>query len=236
MDELKSAMEVIKKTNPKPGDGLPASEKEFIIPDLIMEKRDDKWIIHMNDSSMYELRVSSEYAKMLKNKKLDRSAVKFIKSKTESANWFIDAINQRKDNMLRIMDVIAAKQTHIFKEEKHELLPMVLKDVAKELDIDISTVSRATSGKYVQLPWGIFEIKDFFSEAIQMVSGKEVSNTTVKKRISELIKKENKSQPIDDQRITDLLVEEGYIIARRTISKYRAMLGIPRSKLRREIG
>ena len=112
---------------------------------------------------------------------------------------------------------------------------MVLKDIATELSLDISTISRSTNGKYVQLPWGIFEIKDFFSEAIQTTSGKEVSNTTVKKRINELIKEEDKSQPIDDQMITDLLVEEGYIIARRTISKYRAMMGIQRSKLRREI-
>ena len=112
---------------------------------------------------------------------------------------------------------------------------MILKDVATELDIDISTVSRATNGKYVQLPWGIFEIKDFFSESIMTRSGKEVSNTTVKNRIKEMIDTENKSAPHDDQAIVDMLTDEGYIIARRTISKYRNLMGIPKAKLRREI-
>ena len=235
MDEIKVAIKQIKKTNPKPGDGLPASEKEFIIPDIIMEKRGDEWIAHMNDNSMYELQISSEYKKMLENKNLDKSAAKFIRDKTQSANWFIDAINQRKQTMLEIMGVIANKQTYIFREEKQELIPMVLKDIAQELDLDVSTISRATSGKHVQLPWGIFEIKDFFSESIKTSSGKEISNTVVKNRIKEIISSEDKSNPLDDEAINDLLIKDGYVIARRTVSKYRNMMGIPKSKLRREI-
>jgi RNA polymerase sigma-54 factor len=236
LDDLNIANEAIKRLNPKPGDGISIGAKEFVIPDIIVEKRSDEWVVHMNDYSIYELRVNKDYKDILQGKNVDKSAVSFIKNKLLSANWFIDAIRQRKDTMLRVMSMIISKQSNIFRDDKQELIPMVLKDIANELNLDVSTISRATNGKYVQLPWGIFEIKDFFSEAIQTVSGKEVSNTTVKKRIGELIKKEDKSQPIDDQRITDLLVEEGYIIARRTISKYRAMLGIPRSKLRREIG
>ena len=235
MEELKEAVEVIKKTNPKPGDGLPAGENEFIIPDIIVDKRNEDWVIHMNDQSMYELRVSDEYSRMLEDKKLDKSARKFIKSKTESANWFIDAINQRKQTMLEIMNVIIKKQKVMFKEEKLELAPMIIKDIATKLDIDISTVSRATNGKYVQLPWGIFEIKDFFSESIMTSSGEEISNTVVKNRMKEMIDAEDKSRPYDDQAIMDMLADEGYIIARRTISKYRNLMGIPKSKLRREI-
>ena len=235
MEQLKEAVEVIKKTNPKPGDGLPAGENEFIIPDIIVDKRNEDWVIHMNDQSMYELRVSDEYSKMLEDKKLDKSARKFIKTKTESANWFIDAINQRRQTMLEIMNVIIKKQKVMFKEEKQELAPMILKDIATELDIDISTVSRATNGKYVQLPWGIFEIKDFFSESIMTSSGEEVSNTVVKNRMKEIIDAEDKSTPHDDQAIMDILADEGYIIARRTVSKYRNLMGIPKSKLRREI-
>jgi len=235
MDEIKMAIDQIKKINPKPGDGLPASEKEFIIPDIIMEKRSEEWVAHMNDNSMYELQISSEYKKMLEDKNLDKSAAKFIRNKTQSANWFIDAINQRKQTMLKIISVIADKQTYIFKEEKQELIPMVLKDIAKELNIDVSTVSRATSGKYVQLPWGIFEIKDFFSESIKTSSGEEISNTVVKNRIKEIISSEDKSSPLDDEAINDLLIKDGYVIARRTVSKYRNMMGIPKSKLRREI-
>lgn len=235
MEELKGALDTIKKINPKPGDGLPAGENEFIIPDIIIEKRDDDWMIHMNDQSMYELRVSDEYSKMLDKDKLDRTARRFIKDKTQSANWFIEAINQRKRSMLEIMNVIVKKQEVMFKEEKLELAPMILKDIAVELDIDISTVSRATNGKYVQLPWGIFEIKNFFSESIMTKSGKEVSNTVVKNRIKEIIKNEDKSKPYDDQSIVDLLSDEDYVVARRTISKYRSLLRIPKSKLRREI-
>ena len=123
----------------------------------------------------------------------------------------------------------------MFKEEKLELAPMVLKDIASELKIDISTVSRATNGKYVQLPWGIFEIKNFFSESIMTKKGKEVSNTIVKNRIKEIISSEDKSKPYDDQSIVDMLSDESYIVARRTVSKYRNLMGIPKSKLRREI-
>ena len=187
MEDLKAAVDTIKKINPKPGDGLPAGENDFIIPDIIIEKRDDDWVIHMNDQSMYELRVSDEYSKMLDDDKLDKTARKFNKDKTQSANWFIDAVNQRKRTMLEIMNVIVNKQEMMFKEEKLELAPMILKDIASELSIDISTVSRATNGKYVQLPWGVFEIKDFFSESIMTKSGKEVSNTVVKDRIKEII-------------------------------------------------
>tara|TARA_Y100000994_G_scaffold200834_1_gene171350 strand:- start:2626 stop:3993 length:1368 start_codon:yes stop_codon:yes gene_type:complete len=235
LNDLDLANEIIKRLNPKPGDGILTGDKEFIIPDIIVEKRGDEWVVHMNDNSIYELRVNKDYKSMLEDKSVDKSTTAFIKNKLQSADWFIDAINQRKDTMIRVMSEIISKQKNIFQHDKQELIPMVLKDIAKELNLDISTISRSTKSKYVQLPWGIFEIKDFFSEAIQTISGEEVSNTTVKKRIKELIEKENKLNPIDDQMITDLLVKEGYIVARRTVSKYRAMLGIPKSKLRREI-
>ena len=123
----------------------------------------------------------------------------------------------------------------MFREEKFELRPMILKDIADELDIDISTVSRASNGKYVQFPWGIFVFRDFFSESIMTKSGKEVSNTVVKNRIREIIENEDKSNPYDDQSIVSLLESEDYIIARRTVSKYRSLMGIAKSKLRREI-
>ena len=235
LEDLNAANEVIKRINPKPGDGILIGDKEFIIPDIIVEKRSDDWVIHINDSSMYELRVNKDYKDMLKDKKIDKSASRFIKSKLQSADWFIDAIRQRNETMIRVMSVIIGKQKNIFQLDKQELIPMILKNIAEELDLDISTISRTTNGKYVQLPWGIFELKDFFSESIKTSSGEEVSNTIVKKYIDEIISKEDKSKPLDDQLITDILIQEGYIIARRTVSKYRAMLGIPRSKLRREI-
>ena len=235
MDDLDAANDVIKRINPKPGDGILSGDKEFIIPDLIVEKKSEDWIVHVNDSSMYELRGNKDYKDMLNDKKVDKSARTFIKDKLQSADWFIDAIRQRKETMIRVMGVIITKQRNICQDDRQELIPMILKDIANELNLDISTISRSTNGKYVQLPWGIFEIKDFFSESIKTSSGKEVSNTIVKKRIDEIISNEDKSRPLDDQLVTDILIQDGYIIARRTVSKYRAMLGIPKSKLRREI-
>ena len=162
----------------------------------MVEKRDNDWVVQMNDQSMYELRVSKEYSKMLDRKSLDRAAKKFIRDKTESANWFINAIKHRKRTMLEIMNVIIQKQETMFREEKFELCPMILKDIADELNIDISTVSRASNGKYVQLPWGIFEIRDFFSESIKTKSGKEVSNTLVKNKIKDIIENEQGNSDI----------------------------------------
>ena len=206
-----------------------------IIPDLIIEKRVDQWVIHMNDQSMYELQVNSEYKQMLENKNKDKKALKFIREKLSSAEWFIDAINQRKKTILSVMNIIVQKQERMFNDDEHHLEPMVLKDIADELNLDISTISRVTNGKYVQLPWGILELKDFFSESIKMVSGEEVSNTVVKDQIKNIISKEDKSRPFDDQAITELLINQGYIIARRTVSKYRNSMGILKSQLRREI-
>ena len=235
MEELKEAIDQIKKLNPKPGDNSPGSESEFIIPDLIIEKRVDQWVIHMNDQSMYELQVNSEYKQMLENKNKDKKALKFIREKLSSAEWFIDAINQRKKTILSVMNIIVQKQERMFNDDEHHLEPMVLKDIADELNLDISTISRVTNGKYVQLPWGILELKDFFSESIKMISGEEISNTVVKNQIKDIISKEDKSSPLDDQAITDLLINQGYIIARRTVSKYRNSMGISKSQLRREI-
>ena len=235
MEELKEVIDEIKKLNPKPGDDSPGTESEFIIPDLIMEKRADQWVIHMNDQSMYELQVNSEYKQMLEDKNKDKKALKFIREKLSSAEWFIDAINQRKRTILSVMNIIVQKQKKMFENDEQQLEPMILKDIAEELSMDISTISRVTSGKYVQLPWGILELKDFFSESIKTASGEEVSNTVVKKQIKDIILREDKTMPLDDQAITDLLIKEGYIIARRTVAKYRNSMGIAKSKLRREI-
>ena len=133
------------------------------------------------------------------------------------------------------MNCILSRQIDVLENESFDLEPMILKDVAEDLDIDISTVSRATKGKYVQFPWGMYELKDFFSESIPLVGGGEVSNTIVKNRIKEIIDTEDKGNPLNDQSVANLLSDEGYVIARRTVSKYRDILQIPKSKLRREI-
>ena len=235
MDDLKRAIGIIKKLNPKPGDDSARVDSDVIIPDLIMEKRLDKWVIQMNDNSIYELQVNNNYRKMLDSGAENKKTQQFIKQKLSSAEWFIDAINQRKRTILSVMNIIVSKQKGIFKDDGHELEPMILKDIADELGMDISTISRVTSGKYVQLPWGILELKDFFSESIATISGEEVSNTVVKNKIKDIILNEDKSAPLDDQAITDFLISDGYVIARRTVAKYRNSMGISKSKLRREI-
>ena len=234
-EELLLAEECIKRKNPKPGDGLLLGEHEVIVPDIIMIKREEKWIIQLNDGSIYDLKVNEKYLKMLDDKKLEKKTRKFIKEKTESANWFIEAIRQRKETIINVMNCILSRQIDVLENESFDLKPMILKDIAEDLDIDISTVSRATKGKYVQFPWGVYELKDFFSESIPMEGGGEVSNTIVKNRIKEIIDTEDKANPLNDQSITNILIGEGYIIARRTVSKYRDMLQIPKSKLRREL-
>ncbi len=235
MENLKDAIDAIKRLNPKPRDDSSLIESEIISPDLIMEKRSDQWVIHMNDNSMYELQVNSNYKQMLDSDTKDKKALKFIREKLSAAEWFIDAINQRKRTILSVMNIIVKKQKNIFEDDEQQLQPMILKDIADELGMDISTISRVTNGKYVQLPWGILELKNFFSESIKTSSGDEISNTVVKNKIKDIIKEEDKAAPLDDQAITDMLTNKGYLIARRTVAKYRNSMGIAKSKLRREI-
>ena len=233
--ELQSAIDVIKKKNPKPGDGLLLGENEVIVPDIVMIRRQGEWIIQLNDGSIYDLRINEKYVDMLKEKQLDKETRKFIKGKTEAANWFIQAIKQRKETLVNVMSCIVLKQKEMFDSEEFQLNPMALKDVAENLCIDISTVSRATRGKYVQLPWGTYELKDFFTDSISMSDGTRVSNSVVKNRIQSIVDNEDKSSPLNDKEITKMLIKEGFLIARRTVSKYRDMLCIPKTKLRREI-
>ena len=158
-----------------------------------------------------------------------------MKKKLDSAKWFIDAINQRHKTMLGVMETIIHHQPKFFRYERRELLPMVLKDIAEDINMDISTISRVTNGKYVQLPFGIFELKSFFTEGIEMESGDMVSNVTVKGKIQEIIESEDKHNPYGDEQLTQILNEDGYKIARRTVTKYRENLKIPIGRLRKEL-
>ena len=137
----------------------------MIIPDIIMTKREENWIIQLNDGSIYDLKVNEKYLKMIEDKNVEKKTRKFIRDKAESANWFIEAIKQRKETIINVMSCILSRQMDNLENESFDLKPMILKDIAEDLNIDISTVSRATKGKYVQFPWGIYELKDFFSES-----------------------------------------------------------------------
>lgn len=235
-EELREAMEVISLLNPRPGSSVVENEKDFVIPDIIMEREKDAWAISINDTTLPPLRISQQYVRMLQNYGNQTEVRKFVHKKLESGKWFIDAINQRRQTMLNVMQSIVQHQDLFFREEgKRQLRPMVLKDIAEDIRMDISTISRVTNGKYVQLPFGIYELKEFFSEGIDTLAGERVSNTIVKDRIRELIQVEDKQKPVGDEELTKILNGEGYIVARRTVSKYREQLKIPVARLRKEL-
>jgi len=234
-DELKIVMEDVSQLNPNPGDSLQETVKEFILPDITCSYEKNEWVILINDSTIPEIRISDNYISILNDYK-DKSEVrKFVKGKLDSAKWFIEAVNQRRDTMRTVMAAIIHKQNTFFNSDKRELTPMILKDIAKDLKLDISTISRVTNGKYVQLPFGIYELKEFFSEGLKNKDGLMISNTVIKNRLKEIIDKENKVNPFGDEELAVKLQSDGFQIARRTVAKYREQLKIPVSRLRKKL-
>lgn len=242
--ELKEIVYEILKLNPKPGDSNTAITKELqIIPDFYIANNNGVLLLTLNSKNAPELRISRSYQEMFehydktteKDKKL-KEAVQFIKQKLDSAKWFIDAIKQRQQTLLKTMNTIISYQYEYFLTgDEKKIKPMILKDIADRIGMDISTVSRVASSKYVQTEFGTFLLKSFFSEAIQMNTGEEVSNKEVKKILAECINKEDKQHPLADEKLADILKEKGYSIARRTIAKYREELNIPVARLRKEL-
>lgn len=245
-DELKEAIDEILKLNPKPGGVYsdPYSKTaQPIIPDFILEHSEEGFDLNLNSKNVPELRLSPEYIEMLRdygrnkgNKKEMKDAIMFVKQKIDSAKWFIDAIKQRQNTLLLTMNAILEYQQEYFIDgDETKLRPMILKDVAEMTGLDISTVSRVANSKYIQTHFGIFPLKFFFSEGLQTDSGEEVSTREIKKILREFIDNEEKRKPLTDERLTDILKEKGYQIARRTVAKYREQLNIPVARLRKEI-
>jgi RNA polymerase sigma-54 factor len=244
--ELKAAIEEVLKLNPKPG-GIfndPFTKiSQPIIPDFILELTEDGFDLHLNSRNLPELRLSSSYNAMLRdysrekgNSKDMKDAVQFVKQKIDSARWFIDAIRQRQSTLLLTMNAILEYQEEYFIDgDETKLKPMILKDVAGMTGLDISTVSRVANSKYIQTHFGIFPLKFFFSEGLQTDSGEEVSTREIKRILQDCIDNEKKRKPLTDERLTEILQEKGYQIARRTVAKYREQLNIPVARLRREI-
>lgn len=243
-EELKEVVNEILKLNPKPGDSNEMNTKQMqVIPDFHISNNDGILILTLNSKNAPELRVSRSYQDMFqhydktsqKDKKM-REAVQFVKQKLDSAKWFIDAIKQRQQTLLKTMNAIMHYQYDFFLTgDDKNLRPMILKDIADKIGMDISTVSRVANSKYVQTEHGTFLLKSFFSEAIQMESGEEVSNKEVKKILEERIGDEDKRHPLADEKLTEILKESGYNIARRTVAKYREQMNIPVARLRKEL-
>lgn len=244
-DDLRLATEEILKLNPKPGSVYAPSsslKKQYIVPDFIIETRNGELDLSLNNRNAPELRVNNQYKEMLqsynadkKNKK-QREAAMFVKQKIDAARWFIDAIKQRQNTMMKTMYTIMQYQYDYFLTgDEKRLRPMILKDIAEITGLDISTVSRVANSKYVQTEFGIKRLKDFFSESLQTTSGEEVSTREVKKILTEIISTEDKRKPFSDEKLKNMLQAKGYNIARRTVAKYREQLGIPVARLRKEI-
>ena len=234
-DDLNEAMEFIARLNPSPRDDQTLTKQNIVVPDIAVEDRNGKFYVVVQDGTLPEIRVSRAYINMLNDHKDQKDVRNFVKKKLESATWFVDAVEQRKMTIQRVMESIIKRQPDYFHSEKRRLHPMILKDIANDIEMDISTVSRVTNGKYVQLPWEIKELKTFFSEGIKTDAGDDVSNTQVKTRLKEMIDNEDKQNPIGDEELTNRLKDEGYKIARRTITKYREQLKFPTARLRRKI-
>lgn len=245
-DDLKDAVDEILKLNPKPG-GIysdPFSKvSQPVIPDFILELSEDGFDLHLNSRNLPELRLNSAYNEMLQAYSKDKNTKKemkdtifFVKQKIESARWFIDAIRQRQNTLLLTMNAILEYQKGYFIDgDETKLRPMILKDVAEMTGLDISTVSRVANSKYIQTHFGIIPLKFFFSEGLQTDSGEEVSTREIKRILQDCIDNEVKRKPLTDERLTEILQEKGYQIARRTVAKYREQLNIPVARLRKEI-
>jgi len=244
-DYIKDAIELIVRLNPKPGGELNTSgvKNQYVIPDFILSNNNGKLELALNSRNAPELRISRSYSEMFnaydksdkKDKKL-KEAVSFVKQKLDAAKWFIDAIKQRQHTLLRTMRAILEFQYDYFLEgDETKLRPMILKDIALMINMDISTVSRVASSKTIQTDFGVFPLKYFFSEGISTDSGEEVSSREVKQIIKDLIESEDKNKPYSDDKLEDLLNQKGYNIARRTVAKYREQLNIPVARLRKEM-
>jgi RNA polymerase sigma-54 factor len=244
-EDLKDVMVQITKLNPKPGGNVGEINKaeSYVVPDFFIYNNSGNLELTLNSKNAPELRISEGYRDMLKEydrgAKKDRrqkEAVLFIKQKIDAAKWFIDAIKQRQHTLLSTMNAIMDHQYDFFLTgDETNLRPMILKDIAERTNLDISTVSRVANSKFVQTEFGTYRLKFFFSESLTTDTGEEVSTREVKKILSDLIEAETKKKPLSDERLTELLQEKGYNIARRTVAKYREQLNIPVARLRKEL-
>ena len=244
---LKRAIREITALNPKPGAGWGDSLEmamSQIVPDFVVEAHNDELTLSMNNRGIPDLRINREYADMFQDYAANkanqtaerRDAIQFVKQKLDAAQWFIDAVKQRDETLRRTMEAIICLQRDFFLTgDEATLRPMILKDVAERAGYDISTISRVSNSKYVQTNFGIYPLKYFFSESMLTDSGEEISSREVKKIMREHVEAEDKRKPLTDEELASILKEKGYVIARRTVAKYREQLGIPVARLRKEI-
>lgn len=246
-DDFRDAIAEIRHLSPKPGNLYAEGGTDttpYIIPDFILDYQDGRFNLSLNSYNVPEVRVNRRYMEMIREmvgsdgrvREKDKEVIQFVKNKIDSAKWFISAIKQRHDTLMRTMQTILDYQQEYFKDgDKSKLRPMILKDIADRTGLDVSTISRVVNSKYVQTQFGIILLKSLFSEAMQTDSGEEVSSYEIKNILQQCIDEEDKRRPLTDETLMDILNSKGYRIARRTVAKYREMLGIPVARLRKQI-
>jgi RNA polymerase sigma-54 factor len=236
-DMLKRAFDIIRSLNPKPGDGDGAVSINYLIPDFFVHREDGEFIITLNDKGVPPLRVNRAYKDMLLNqrKRISSETKQFLRQKMEAAKWFIQSIHQRRNTMQAVMHSIVENQRIWFEKGQGYLKPLIYKEIAEDIEMDISTISRVVNGKYVQTEWGVFELRYFFSEGISTDDGEEVANKEVMTIIREIIDVEDPKKTLSDQALTKILQDRGFNIARRTVAKYREAMDIPVSRLRKRL-
>ncbi|MFM8558384.1 MAG: RNA polymerase factor sigma-54, partial [bacterium] len=240
--EVQAAADSIATLNPRPGTAVSAEDPKYVTPDLLVERVDEEYVVMLNDRNVPRLRISSAYVSVMASARKrseatpeQKEARDYIQGKLASAKWLIQTIEQRRRTMIKVMNCIVREQREFFDRGIAFLRPLTLAAVARQIDMHESTVSRVCSGKYVQTPRGVFELKFFFSSGLATDDGEDVSARTAKDIIKGLIDEEDKTDPLSDQRIAELLHEKGLQIARRTVAKYREQLQILPARLRRRV-
>jgi len=233
-EELHDAVEHISHLNPRPGEGY-SDKFQTVIPDVIIREDGDDWVITTNDGGLPELRISQAYEDNLENGSFNSEAKKFIKGKMDSANWFIEAVHQRRVTMVNVMRSIILFQPEWFAGNMDFLRPLKLQDVADKIKMDISTISRSTRGKFVDTPYGIFELKHYFTDSIELSDGRILGTFIIKRALKKIIQDEDKHKPLSDDILVVELAKDGYTLARRTVAKYRDQMGYPVARLRKQI-
>jgi RNA polymerase sigma-54 factor len=235
-DTLKKIIELIQHLNPKPGEGEFSTHENYVTPDFIVEKDNGDFIISLNDRNIPPLRINNAYKELVspKGKKVSAETKDFVKKKFEAAKWFIASIHQRRETLMKVMKIIVEKQRQWF-EDGETLKPMIYKDISEVVGVDISTISRVVNSKYVQTEFGVHSLRYFFTSGLESESGEDISNQVVKQRVKDIIAAEDPQDPLNDDKIADILKTEGIRIARRTVAKYREQLGLPIARMRRKV-
>ena len=233
-EQLHEAVDKISRLNPRPGEGY-TDNFQIVIPDLIVREDGDDWLITTNDGGIPELRISKLYSEGIKEGEYSGKAKSFVREKMDSANWFIEAVKQRRITMVSVMRAIIKYQPEWFSGDMNHLRPLKLQDIAEEIGMDISTISRSTRGKFVDTPYGVFELKYYFTDALDLGDGRVLGTFVIKRALQNIINSENKKSPFNDDTLVEKLKDRGYKLARRTVAKYRDQLGVPVARLRKEI-